>query len=116
MTRVLSGIQPSGALHLGNYLGALRQWVADQEANEAFYCIVDLHALSLDHEPAFLGSRTLELATMLLAVGIDPDRATVFVQSHVPEHAELTWLLECTATMGELRRMTQFKDKGGSQE
>jgi tryptophanyl-tRNA synthetase len=111
MSRVLSGIQPSGDLHLGNYLGAVRSWVADQDGNDAFYCIVDLHALTLDIDPGELRRRTYETTLDLLAAGLDPERCTLFVQSHVPEHAQMTWLLECTATMGELRRMTQFKDK-----
>ena len=113
MSRVLSGIQPSGDLHLGNYLGAVRNWVADQQTHDAYYCIVDLHALTLDIDPAELRRRTYETALDLLAAGLDPERCTLFVQSHVPEHAQMTWLLECTATMGELRRMTQFKDKSG---
>jgi tryptophanyl-tRNA synthetase len=116
MTRVLSGVQPSGDLHLGNYLGAFRNWVADQHRADAFFCVVDLHAMTSDYDPALLASRTLDAATSLLAVGLDPDVCTVFVQSHVPEHPRLTWLLECTATFGELRRMTQFKEKGGEQE
>jgi tryptophanyl-tRNA synthetase len=116
MARVLSGIQPSGDLHLGNYLGALRNWVAHQHDNDAFYCIVDLHALTLDIDPAELRRRTLDAAVNLLAVGLDPAVCTIFVQSQVPEHPRLAWLLECTATMGELRRMTQFKDKGAGQE
>jgi len=116
MVRVLSGVQPSGDFHLGNYLGALRQWVAHQHDHDAYYCIVDLHALTLDIDPAVLRSRTLDAATNLLAAGLDPQACTLFVQSHVPEHPRLTWLLECTATMGELRRMTQFKDKGKGQE
>ena len=111
MSRVLSGLQPSGDLHLGNYLGAIRNWVADQDTHDAYYCIVDLHALTLDIDPAELRSRTFETALDLLATGLDPERCTLFVQSHVPEHTQMTWLLECTATMGELRRMTQFKDK-----
>jgi tryptophanyl-tRNA synthetase len=111
MSRVLSGIQPSGDLHLGNYLGAVRNWVADQDVHDAYYCVVDLHALTLDIDPAELRSRTFETALDLLASGLDPERCTLFVQSHVPEHPRMTWLLECTATMGELRRMTQFKDK-----
>ncbi|HVF76522.1 MAG TPA: tryptophan--tRNA ligase [Acidimicrobiales bacterium] len=111
MTRVLSGIQPTGDIHLGNYLGAVRQWVADQHEHDAFFCIVDLHALTVPREPAVLRAKTLELATLLLAAGLDPDVCTLFAQSHVPEHTELSWLLECTASMGELRRMTQFKDK-----
>jgi len=116
MTRVLSGVQPSGDLHLGNYLGAFRYWVADQHDHDALFCVVDLHAMTLDYDPALLATRTLETAESLLAVGLDPEVCTLFVQSHVPEHPRLTWLLECTATFGELRRMTQFKDKGGEQE
>ncbi len=116
MARVFSGVQPSGELHLGNYLGALRNWVRHQADNDAIYCIVDLHALTLEIDPAELRSRTLELAVNLLAIGLDPEVCTLFVQSHVPEHARLAWLLECTASMGELRRMTQFKDKGAGQE
>jgi tryptophanyl-tRNA synthetase len=116
MSRVLSGVQPSGDLHLGNYLGAFRNWVADQDNYDAFFCLVDLHALTQDHDSASLASRTIEGATNLLAIGLDPARCTIFVQSHVPEHPRLTWLLECTATFGELRRMTQFKEKGGENE
>jgi tryptophanyl-tRNA synthetase len=114
--RVLSGVQPSGDLHLGNYLGALRNWVAHQHDHDAYYCIVDLHALTLDIDPKELRRRTIEAATNLLAVGLDPEVCTVFVQSHVPEHPRLSWLLECTATYGELRRMTQFKDKAANQD
>ena len=116
MARVLSGVQPSGLLHLGNYLGAVRGWVADQHDYDAFYCVVDLHAMTQDHDPARLAERTVQTATGLLAAGLDPDRCTLFVQSDVPEHPRLSWLLECTATFGELRRMTQFKDKGGDSE
>jgi tryptophanyl-tRNA synthetase len=116
MSRVLSGIQPSGELHLGNYLGAVRNWVADQYTDEAYYCVVDLHALTLDIDPEVLRARTWDAAIDLLASGLDPELCTLFVQSHVAEHARLTWLLECTATMGELRRMTQFKEKGAGQE
>jgi tryptophanyl-tRNA synthetase len=116
MARVLSGVQPSGDLHLGNYLGAVRNWVADQYEHEALYCVVDLHALTADHDPVVLAVKTVETAAGLLAAGLDPSVCTLFVQSHVPEHPRLTWLLECTATFGELRRMTQFKDKGGDQE
>jgi len=116
MVRVLSGVQPSGDFHLGNYLGALRQWVSHQHDHDAFYCIVDLHALTLDIDPDQLRSRTVDAAINLLAAGINPDTSTLFVQSHVPEHPRLAWVLECTATMGELRRMTQFKDKGGGRE
>jgi tryptophanyl-tRNA synthetase len=116
MPRVLSGVQPSGEVHIGNYLGAFSNWVASQHQREAFHCIVDLHALTLDIDPAELRRRTLDTAVTLLAVGLDPSVVTLFVQSHVPEHPRLTWLLECTAAMGELRRMTQFKEKGGTQE
>jgi tryptophanyl-tRNA synthetase len=116
MSRVLSGLQPSGDLHLGNYLGAIRNWVADQDTHDAFYCIVDLHALTLDIDPEELRTRTYETALDLLAAGLDPERCTLFVQSHVAEHVQLSWLLECTATMGELRRMTQFKDKSAGKD
>jgi tryptophanyl-tRNA synthetase len=116
MSRVLSGLQPSGDLHLGNYLGAIRNWVADQDLHDAFYMIVDLHALTLEIDPAELRSRTYETALDLLAAGLDPERCTLFVQSHVHEHAQMTWLLECIATMGELGRMTQFKEKSAGQD
>ena len=116
MSRVLSGLQPSGDLHLGNYLGALRNWVADQDTHDAFYCVVDLHALTLDIDPDDLRSRTAETALDLLAAGLDPERCTLFVQSHVAEHTQMTWLLECTATMGELGRMTQFKEKSAGKD
>jgi len=116
MVRVLSGVQPSGALHVGNYLGAIRQWAVDQYEADSFYCVVDLHGLTLDHEPADLRRRTLETAIGLFAAGLDPDVCTVFVQSHVHEHAELSWLLECTATVGELSRMIQFKEKSRGSE
>jgi len=116
MSRVLSGLQPSGDLHLGNYLGALRNWVADQERFDCFYCIVDLHALTLDISPDELRSRTEETALDLVAAGLDPERCTLFVQSHVAEHTQLSWLLECTATMGELGRMTQFKEKSAGKD
>ena len=112
MARVLSGVQPSGDLHLGNYLGAIQQWVANQGTDDAFYTIVDLHALTQSIDPAELRRRTLETAAGFLAAGLDPEQVTIFVQSHVPAHPRLAWLLECTATMGELNRMTQFKDKG----
>ena len=109
--RVFSGIQPTGAPHLGNYLGALRWWVDFQDRYDALYCVVDLHALTVPGDPEELSKATVTVATLLLAAGLDPARCILFVQSHVPEHAELTWLLECTASMGELGRMTQFKDK-----
>ena len=111
MTRALSGIQPTGDIHLGNYLGALRWWVADQYVHESYFCVVDLHALTVPRRPAELRTKTMECATLLLAAGLDPEVCTVFLQSHVPEHTALGWLLECTASMGELRRMTQFKEK-----
>jgi tryptophanyl-tRNA synthetase len=116
MKRVLSGIAPSGDFTLGNYLGALRHWVTFQDDHDAFYCVVDLHALTVPIDPAVLRRNTLDAALNLLSVGLDPLRCTIFVQSHVPEHTRLTWLLECTATVGELRRMTQFKEKGRGQE
>ena len=116
MERVFSGVQSSGAPHIGNYFGAFSQWVADQHTADSFFCVVDLHALTIDHDPAELRRRTLETASWLFASGLDPDICTVFVQSHVPEHTQLCWLLECTATMGELRRMTQFKEKSAGSE
>jgi len=109
--RVLSGIQPTGDLHLGNYLGAVRQWAADQHEADAFFCVVDLHALTVAREPGQLRAQTLETALALVAAGLDPDVCTLFVQSHLPEHTQLSWILECVAGMGELRRMTQFKEK-----
>src|SRR4028119_2350762 len=110
--RVLSGIQPTaGSFHLGNYLGALRQWVALQETAEAFYCVVDLHAITMDWDPERLRQNTLTAAAQLLALGVDPGRSTLFVQSHVPEHVQLSWVMECLARFGEASRMTQFKDK-----
>jgi tryptophanyl-tRNA synthetase len=116
MERVFSGVQSSGAPHVGNYFGAFRQWVADQSTADALFCVVDLHALTAEHDPTQLRRRTLETASWLFATGLDPDICTVFIQSHVHEHTELSWLLECTATMGELRRMTQFKEKGAGNE
>ncbi len=110
--RAFSGIQPTAdSFHLGNYLGAVRQWVALQDSHDAFYCVVDLHAITVPQDPAGLRHRTRVAAAQLFAAGLDPDRCTVFVQSHVPEHTELTWVLGCLTRMGELRRMTQFKDK-----
>ena len=116
MARVFSGIQPTGEKHIGNYLGAIRHWVAGQDEHECLYCIVDLHSITVPVEPAELRTATLSLATLLFAAGIDPERSILFVQGHVPEHMELAWYLNCTATFGELRRMTQFKDKSGGQE
>ncbi len=116
MARVLSGIQPSGAMHIGNYFGAIKNFVIEQGQADAFYCVVDLHALTQNVEPEILASNTLDLMAIYLASGLNPDVCTLFLQSHVVEHTQLAWLLECTASMGELRRMTQFKDKGGDQE
>ncbi len=111
MARVFSGIQPSGDIHLGNLLGALQNWVAEQHRHEAVYCVVDLHALTHNHNPEQLRSATVRLSQMLLAVGLDTQVCTLFVQSHLPEHSEAAWLLQCTASYGELSRMTQFKAK-----
>ncbi len=116
MATVFSGVQPSGDFHLGNYLGAFRNWVAAQHDNDAYFCVVDLHALTLEIDPADLRRRTLDAAVVLLAVGLDPGVVTLFVQSQVPEHSRLAWLLECTATMGELGRMTQYKEKSTGSE
>jgi tryptophanyl-tRNA synthetase len=111
MPRIFSGIQPSGELHIGNWLGAVQNWVRLQESYECFICIVDLHAITGKYDAATLAQRTREMAVGLLAAGIDPKRATFFVQSHVPEHTELQWLLNSVTPIGELERMTQFKDK-----
>jgi len=112
LPRVLSGIQPTaGSFQLGNYVGALRQWVALQEQAETFYCVVDLHAITADWDPDQLRQNTLTSAAQLLALGVDPERSTLFVQSQVPEHLQLSWVLECIARFGEASRMTQFKDK-----
>jgi tryptophanyl-tRNA synthetase len=116
MARVFSGIQPSGELHIGNYLGAVRRWVELQRQHECFFCIVDYHAVTQDYDVGLLASRTLDMATSLLAAGIDPDRAVLFVQSHVPEHTELAWLFTTVTPVGELERMTQFKEKAQRQE
>lgn len=116
MPRVLSCIQPTGSVHLGNHLGALINWVAGQHDGDVYHGIVDLHALTVIETPGLIGSQTLELAAMLFAVGLDPDVATVFVQSHIHEHSELSWIMECTVSYGELSRMTQFKDKSAKRE
>lgn len=110
--RVLSGIQPtSDSFHMGNYLGALRQWVAMQETHDPYYCVVDMHAITVEHDPDLLRRRTRVSAAQLLALGVDPERSVLFVQSQVPAHAQLTWVLECITGFGEASRMTQFKDK-----
>lgn len=116
MKRIFSGAQPTGNVHLGNYLGALRNWVALQHEYESFFCIVNLHAVTVPQDPNVLIEKTRELARIYLAVGIDPDVSTIFVQSDVAEHAELTWLLNCVTRMSELERMTQFKDKARKQQ
>jgi tryptophanyl-tRNA synthetase len=113
--RVFSGIQPSGHLHIGNYLGSIRNWVADLDARENVFCIVDHHAITVDYNPDELRANVRELVGLYLACGLDPQRATIFVQSHIPEHTELAWLLNCITPMGWLERMTQFKDKIGDQ-
>jgi len=114
--RVFSGIKPSGEMHLGNYVGAVRRWVAEQDDHDAIHCVVDLHAMTVPYDVAEFTAATRELATLLLAAGLDPERCTLFVQSHVFAHTELTWILNCVATFGELRRQTQFKEKGQGQE
>jgi len=110
--RIFSGVQPTGNLHIGNYLGAIKNWVPLQHEYESFFCIVNLHAITLPQDPKVLRQKTLDLARIYLAAGIDPEVSTIFIQSDVPAHAELTWILSCIARMGELERMTQFKDKG----
>ena len=120
LPRVLSGIQPTAdSFHLGNYLGAVRQWVTLQDTHDAFYCVVDLHAITMPQEPSLLRRRTRVAAAQLIGAGLDPDRCTLFLQSHVPEHTELAWVLSCITGFGEASRMTQFKDKaakGGSEQ
>src|SRR5437870_2079152 len=114
--RIFSGVQPTGNIHLGNYLGALRNWVALQREYESFFCIVNLHAITAAQDPGLLAEKTRELARIYLAVGVDPEVSTIFIQSDVVEHAELTWLLNCVTRMSELERMTQFKDKSRKQK
>src|SRR5438034_7148720 len=114
--RIFSGIQPTGAKQFGNYSGGFRQYAATQEEGEAFFCIVDLHSITTAYEPKELRESTLDLAAILFATGLDPDRSTVFVQSHVTAHAEAAWLLSSVASYGQLGRMTQFKDKSERQE
>ncbi len=116
MKRIFSGIQPTGNIHLGNYLGAVKNWVDAQEENENFFCIVDLHSLTVPQDPEDLRFQTRALAAMLLACGIDPEKSTLFIQSHVNAHAEGAWLLNCVTPLGWLQRMTQFKDKSIKQE
>jgi tryptophanyl-tRNA synthetase len=114
--RIFSGIQPSGALTLGNYLGALKNWVALQDEYECVYCIVDMHAITVPKEPKDLRRNTLEVLANYVACGLDPDKSTLFIQSHVPAHAELAWIMNCFSYFGELSRMTQFKDKSKKNE
>jgi tryptophanyl-tRNA synthetase len=114
--RIFSGIQPTGQKHLGNYIGGFRQYAATQELGEGFFCIVDLHSITVDYDPDELRASTIDLAAMLFATGLDPERSTTFVQSHVKAHAEAAWLLSSVTSFGELRRMTQFKDKSDKQE
>jgi tryptophanyl-tRNA synthetase len=114
--RVFSGIQPTGSKHFGNYSGGFRQYTAMQEEGDAFFCIVDLHSITVDYDPDDLRERTLDLAAMLFATGLDPERSTIFVQSHVTAHAEAAWMLGAVTSFGELRRMTQFKEKSEQQE
>ena len=116
MARVFSGIQPSGELHIGNYLGAVQNWVKLQFQHECLFSVVDLHAITQPYDPSLLSQRTLEMAVGLLAAGLDTERCTLFVQSHVPEHTELNWLLMTVTPLGELERQTQFKDKSQRQE
>jgi tryptophanyl-tRNA synthetase len=114
--RIFSGIQPTGAKHFGNYSGGFRQYAATQELGEAFFCVVDLHSITVDYNPADLRERTLDLAALLFATGLDPERSTIFAQSHVTAHAEAAWLLSGVASFGQLGRMTQFKEKGDRQD
>jgi tryptophanyl-tRNA synthetase len=116
MTRVFSGIQPSGELHIGNYLGAVQNWVRLQHEHDCLFCVVDLHAITQAYDPANLSSLSLDMAISLMAVGLDPEKCILFVQSHVPEHTELNWYLTCVTPLGELERQTQYKDKAQRQE
>jgi tryptophanyl-tRNA synthetase len=116
MPRIFSGIQPSGELHIGNYLGAVKNWVELQHSYDCIFCIVDYHAITVAYEPADLRQRTMDMALSLLAAGLDPEKCTVFVQSHVPEHTELAWIFNTVTPIGELERQTQFKDKAQRQE
>src|SRR5579864_5029723 len=114
--RIFSGIQPTGAKHFGNYSGGFRQYAATQERGEGLFCIVDLHSITTDYDPAELRDTSLDLAAMLFATGIDPERSTVFLQSHVTAHAEAAWLLSAVTSYGQLGRMTQFKDKSAAHD
>ncbi len=114
--RVLSGVQPSGNLTIGNYIGALSQWVEEQHRYESYFCVVDMHAITIFQDPTKLAAKTREVAALYIACGIDPEVATIFVQSHVPAHAELAWILNCFTPVGWLNRMTQFKEKAAKQE
>jgi tryptophanyl-tRNA synthetase len=114
--RVFSGIQPSGDIHIGNYLGAITQWVAQQDSHDNIFCVVDLHAITVPQDPGLLSAKTRELAGLYLACGIDPAKSAIFVQSHLPAHSELTWLLNCVTPVGWLERMTQYKSKAQNQE
>lgn len=116
MKRVFSGVQPTGNIHIGNYIGAIKQFVELQETMDCFFCVVDLHSITLPQNPEELHKHTLDVAALYMAVGIDPKKATIFVQSHVPAHTELNWLLVCNSYMGELSRMTQFKDKSSGKD
>jgi tryptophanyl-tRNA synthetase len=117
MTRIFSGIQPSGELHIGNYLGAIQNWVAlQQQFTGSLFCVVDYHAITGNYDPALLRQRRWDMAVSLLAAGIDPSKAALFVQSDVPEHTELSWIFTTNAPLGDLERQTQFKDKAGSME
>ena len=116
MSRIFSGIQPSGELHIGNYLGAVKNWVAIQSQHESFFCIVDLHAITVPFEPAVLRERTRAMALTLFAAGLDPSRTSVYVQSAVREHTELQWIFNTVTPLGELERQTQFKEKSAKQE
>lgn len=116
MKKVFSGVQPTGEIHIGNYLGAMRQFVKLQDEHECFFCVVDLHALTVAQNPDILRQKIIEVAALYLAIGLDPKKSTIFIQSHVPQHAELGWLLQCMTYFGELSRMTQFKDKSRGKE
>ena len=116
MSRIFSGIQPSGTLHIGNYLGAVKNWADLQRTHESFFCIVDYHAITVPYEPADLRARTREMAMSVVAAGVDPSLCTLFVQSMVPEHTELAWIFNTLTPLGELERQTQFKDKASREE